>query len=61
MSSQGRYHCLSLFRLPFSIIWRDDLKDDAIKIPCSSILIALGATASGKSLDELIENRNSFI
>jgi hypothetical protein len=37
------------FRLPFSIIWRDDLKDDNIKIPCSSLLIALGATASGKT------------
>jgi len=36
--------------LPFSIIWRDDLKDDNIKIPCSSLLIALGTTASGKNL-----------
>ncbi len=50
-----------LFRLPFSIIWRDDLKDDNTKIPCSSVLIALGATASGKSLEELIESKNSFI
>ena len=37
---------LSIFRLPFSIIWRDD----QTKIPCSSLLITLGATASGKTL-----------
>ena len=35
------------FRLPFSIIWRDDLKDDSVRIPCSTLLIALGSTASG--------------
>lgn len=34
-------------RLPFSIMWRDDLKNDAIRIPCSTLLIALGSTASG--------------
>lgn len=32
-------------KLPFSIIWRDD----QTKVPCSSLLITLGATASGKT------------
>jgi hypothetical protein len=35
------------FRLPYSIVWRDDLKSDTARIPCSCILIALGSTASG--------------
>lgn len=38
-----------MFRLPFTILWRDDLKDENLKIPCSSLLIALGTTASGKN------------
>jgi hypothetical protein len=45
-----------LFRLPFSIIWRDDLKDDNTKIPCSSVLIALGATASAFAFTHVLCN-----
>jgi len=43
-------------KLPFSIIWRDDLKDDNIKIPCSSLLIALGATASAFAFTHILCN-----
>ncbi|CAF5225229.1 unnamed protein product, partial [Rotaria magnacalcarata] len=42
--------------LPFSIIWRDDLKNDDIKIPCSSLLIALGATASAFAFTHVLCN-----
>ncbi|CAF2058007.1 unnamed protein product [Rotaria magnacalcarata] len=43
-------------KLPFSIIWRDDLKNDDIKIPCSSLLIALGATASAFAFTHVLCN-----
>ncbi|CAF2381127.1 unnamed protein product [Rotaria sp. Silwood2] len=41
---------------PFSIIWRDDLKNDNIKIPCSSLLIALGTTASAFAFTHILCN-----
>ncbi|UJR35493.1 hypothetical protein I4U23_028247 [Adineta vaga] len=43
-------------KLPFSIIWRDDLKNDDVKIPCSSLLIALGATASAFAFTHVLCN-----
>ncbi|CAF1132826.1 unnamed protein product [Adineta steineri] len=45
-------------KLPFSIIWRDDLKNDDIKIPCSTLLIALGATASAFAFTHVLCNND---
>ncbi|CAF3384939.1 unnamed protein product [Rotaria sp. Silwood1] len=41
---------------PFSIIWRDDLKNDNIKISCSSLLITLGTTASAFAFTHVLCN-----
>ncbi|CAF0864227.1 unnamed protein product [Adineta ricciae] len=43
-------------KLPFSITWRDDLKNDEMKIPCSCLLITLGATASAFAFTHILCN-----
>ncbi|CAF0721366.1 unnamed protein product [Didymodactylos carnosus] len=43
-------------KLPFSIIWRDDIKSENVKIPCKNLLITIGATASAFAYTHLLCN-----